>query len=135
MLVENALIPTGDQLRVVADDPRTEPIVMLNLLKFRAHAAYDDGRDAHLTGEQAYQRYADQMVPYVESRGARVLYQGNARALVVGAVGDVWDTVALVEYPSPRAFLEIAMAPEVHGFAVHREAGLEGQLLLMLEPR
>jgi hypothetical protein len=109
MLVENALIPTGDQLRLLADDPRTEPIVMLNLLKFRAHAVYADGRDAHLTG--------------------------NTRAMVVGAVGETWDTVALVEYPSPRAFLEIAMSPEVHGFAVHREAGLEGQLLLMLEPR
>jgi uncharacterized protein (DUF1330 family) len=135
MLVENALIPTGEQLGVVAGDQRTGPIVMLNLLKFRARAAYADGRDADCTGEQAYQRYADQMVPYVESRGGRLLYQGDARALVIGAVGEVWDTVALVEYPSPRTFLEIAMAPEVHAFAVHREAGLEGQLLLMLEPR
>jgi uncharacterized protein (DUF1330 family) len=135
MIVTNALIPTGEQLSALAADDRDEPIVMLNLLKFRATAAYDDGRDADLSGRDAYQRYADQMVPYVESRGGRVLFMGDVRALVVGAVADNWDTAALVQYPSPREFVQIAMSPEVHAFAFHREAGLEGQLLLMITQR
>lgn len=131
MHVANALTPNGDQISAIASYDRDEPIAMLNLLKFRTKAAYADGRDPDLSGEAAYQRYADLMIPFVESRGARVLYQGDVRLLAVGEVGDVWDTVAVVEYPSARVFLEIVMAPEVHAFAVHREAGLEGQLLLM----
>ncbi|MCW5893186.1 MAG: DUF1330 domain-containing protein [bacterium] len=135
MLVRNALLPTGDQLSAVAADGRDVPIVMLNLLKFHPRAQYPDGRDAHLTGEEAYQRYADLMVPFVESRGGRLLYQGRALGVVLGEVEEPWDLVGLVQYPSPRVFVEIATSAEVHGFGVHREAGLAGQLLVMLEPR
>jgi uncharacterized protein (DUF1330 family) len=135
MIVTNALIPTGEQLSALASDDRNDPIVMLNLLRFRAKAAYADGRDPELSGHDAYQRYADQMIPYVESRGGKVLFAGDVRALVVGEVAENWDMVAMVQYPSPREFAQIAMSPEVHAFAFHREAGLEGQLLLMLTPR
>ncbi len=135
MIVTNALIPNGEQISALAADDRPEPITMLNLLKFRAKAAYPDGRDPELSGRDAYQRYADRMVPYVESRGARVVFMGDIRALVVGEVGENWDTAALVQYPSAREFLSIAMSPEVHEFSVDREAGLEGQLLLMVGPR
>lgn len=135
MIVTNALIPNGEQISALAADDRPEPITMLNLLKFRAKAAYPDGRDPELSGRDAYQRYADRMVPYVESRGAHVVFMGDIRALVVGEVGENWDTAALVQYPSAREFLSIAMSPEVHEFSVDREAGLEGQLLLMVGPR
>lgn len=135
MLVRNAMLPTGEQLGAVAAERRDGPIVMLNLLRFHPHARYPDGRDAHLTGEEAYQRYADLMIPFVESRGGRLVYQGNALGLVLGEVEEPWDVVGLVEYPSPRAFVEIATSPEVLGFSVHREAGLAGQLLVMLATR
>lgn len=135
MRVRNALLPTGEQLAAVAADGRDEPIVMLNLLRFRPCAQYADGRDADLTGEQAYQRYADLMIPYVEACGGRVLYEGRPLGIVLGEVEDPWDAVALVQYPSPRAFVEIATSPAVQGFAVHREAGLAGQLLVMLATR
>lgn len=135
MIVTNALTPTGEQLAALLADDRPEPIVMLNLLKFRAQAAYADGRATQLSGQEAYQLYANRMIPYVESRGGKVLFMGDVRALVVGQVGENWDTCALVQYPSARDFVEIAMAPAVQEFAVDREAGLEGQLLLMIGPR
>lgn len=135
MIVTNALTPTGEQLAALLADDRPEPIVMLNLLKFRAQAAYADGRATQLSGQEAYQLYANRMIPYVESRGGKVLFTGDVRALVVGQVGEGWDACALVQYPSARDFVEIAMAPAVQEFAVDREAGLEGQLLLMIGPR
>ena len=42
---------------------------------------------------------------------------------------------ALVEYPSRKAFVEIAMSPEVAAIGVHRAAGLEGQWLLATTTR
>ena len=50
--------------------------------------------------------------------------------LVIGTAEEKWDTVAIVEYPSKEAFIEIATSVEVQGFGVHRSAGLAGQLLI-----
>jgi hypothetical protein len=36
----------------------------------------------------------------------------------------------MVEYPSRQAFIAVASSPEVKEAAVHRHAGLEGQLLI-----
>ena len=43
------------------------------------------------------------------------------------------DVAAIMEYPSRAAFLRIVTLPEVAEIGVHREAGLEGQLLIMTE--
>ena len=46
-------------------------------------------------------------------------------------VSDVeFDVVALMEYPSRKAFVEIVSAPEVQEFSKHRANGLEGQWLI-----
>jgi uncharacterized protein (DUF1330 family) len=71
----------------------------------------------------------------VERAGGRFLFAGDIRSVVVGDVSDVWDVVALVEYPSPEAFARIATSPEVAEIGVHRAAGLEGQLLIRVSQR
>jgi uncharacterized protein (DUF1330 family) len=70
------------------------------------------------------------MREYVEAHGGRILFLGEVGSLVVGEVEDLWDAVALVEYPSMEAFVQIATSPEVAAFGIHREAGLAGQLLI-----
>jgi uncharacterized protein (DUF1330 family) len=133
MRVENAVYPKGEQLQALIARNTTKPIVMLNLLKFKDKAVYKDGRATDLTGREAYQRYADLMVPFVISHGGRIVFTGEAKGQVIGEVGELWDTVALMEYPSAEEFAKIAMSPEVAGFGVHREAGLAGQLLIEVQ--
>lgn len=133
MKVENAVYPTRDQLQALIARNTKTPIVMLNLLKFKEKAVYKDGRATELTGREAYQRYADLMVPFVTSHGGHIVFSGEAKGQVIGEVGELWDTVALMEYPSAEAFAKIAMSPEVAGFGVHREAGLAGQLLIEVQ--
>jgi uncharacterized protein (DUF1330 family) len=113
----------------MADDSG-DPVVMLNLLKFRATAVYPDGRPTDLTGRQAYDLYAAAMQKVVEKNGGRLLFGGDVASLVIGQVGDLWDTCVLVEYPSAAAFAAIVTSPEVAEIGVHRAAGLEGQLLI-----
>jgi len=55
----NVLQPTGEQVRAFRDRQTGEPIVMLNLLKFKEKATYEDGRSSELTGLEAYQLYAE----------------------------------------------------------------------------
>jgi uncharacterized protein (DUF1330 family) len=133
--VENALYPTTEQIEVLGNDPSPQPIVMLNLLKFRARAQYPDGRKTDLTGAQAYMIYAEAMRTIVEGEGGKFLFAGDVKHLPIGAAEILWDVVGLVQYPSGAAFAKIATSPEVAKVGVHRAAGLEGQLLIAVSPR
>ncbi|MFM9862623.1 MAG: DUF1330 domain-containing protein [Micropepsaceae bacterium] len=130
MKVENAVYPKGEQLSEVIAKGSNGPIVMVNLLKFKGKSAYKDGRADDATGREAYDRYAEEMLPFVKAHGGRVIFVGPVKSLVIGNVEETWDAVALVEYPSSEAFVKIAMSPDVARFGVHREAGLAGQLLI-----
>ena len=130
MNVENALYPKQERLAALLANKSDRPIVMLNLLKFRDKAAYQDGRKSDLSGREAYMLYGEAMRKVVTREGGRFLFSGQILSLAIGIVEDLWDAVALVEYPSAAAFAEIATSPEVAEIGVHRAAGLAGQLLI-----
>lgn len=130
MKVENAVYPSAEQLTNAVTNGSRQPIVMVNLVKFKDKAVYADARASDLTGRAAYARYSVEMRAYVEAHGGRILFLGEVGSLVVGEVEELWDAVALVEYPSMEAFVQIATSPEVAEFGIHREAGLAGQLLI-----
>ncbi len=133
MKVENSVYPTADGIQALMRDKSSTRIAMLNLLKFREKAIYKDGRSDNISGREAYMRYANAMTKIVEREGGRILFTGRIAGLVIGAVEEVWDVAAIMEYPSRSAFQRIVTLPEVQEIGVHREAGLEGQLLIMTE--
>lgn len=132
MKVENAVAPTPDQLKALLDSDVEGPVSMLNLLKFKEQAEYADGRESDLTGQEAYGLYAAQMVPFVIAGGGRFTFSGEVRHLMLGDVGELWDSAAIVEYPSKEDFVKIVSDPKVAEFGVHRAAGLAGQLLIQV---
>ena len=117
-------IPGGaEQMNVEAlaafgADPDRGPVVMLNLLKFRP-----DG------GAERYAEYGAAVAPLLEEVGGRLIYAGSGRAALIGQ-GD-WDLVALVEYPSHRAFLQMILSNKYEKIAHLR---LEGLLRSELHP-
>ena len=127
-----ALYPTPEQIQELLKGPADQPVVMLNLLRFKDRASEPD---ADLTGEQAYMRYAADMTRYVTARGGRVIWTGRIDGQVIGTNAEGFHVAALMEYPSRQAFVEIATSPEVAKFGVHRTAGLEGQWLLATTTR
>lgn len=131
MQFENALRPDDRQMEAFferAGTGRDGPVVMVNLLKFRDRAAYPDGRDAHISGFEAYTRYGIAVKQIIERLGGRMLYVGAVDGLMIGECEELWDQVALVEYPSRASLLEMVNSPEYHAIEVHRDAGLLGQL-------
>ena len=127
-----ALYPTPEKIQTLLSGPADQPVVMLNLLRFKERAgAPDEG----LSGQQAYQRYAGEMVRFVESKGGRVIWSGSIDSQVIGDDGEGFHMAALMEYPSRKAFVEIATSQEVAAIGVHRSAGLEGQWLLATTTR
>ncbi len=135
MDVNNHVYPTHSRIEALLADDSTEPVVMLNLLKFRAKAEYADGRASDLSGREAYTLYGVAMKAIVENNGGQMLFGGDIASVVIGEVGEVWDTCVLVEYPSAAAFAKLIVSPEVMEAGVHRAAGLEGQLLLRVAQR
>jgi uncharacterized protein (DUF1330 family) len=104
------------------------PFVMVNLLKFKPFAEYPDGSDAQLSGREAYARYGVEVRKLIEGLGGRVRFSGAVSGLLLGEVEELWDVVALAEYPSLAAFRSMATSPEMHAIEHHRLAGLAGQL-------
>jgi uncharacterized protein (DUF1330 family) len=122
-----SVYPRKPQLEALLEGPPDEPVVMLNLLRFKQQAsAPDEG----LTGQEAYEKYGSAMRRLVEARGGRFLWMGRVTSQVIGSGAEGFHLAALVEYPSRKAFVEIATSPEVAEIGVHRAAGLEGQWLL-----
>ena len=128
--MNNVLQPTGEQVRAFRDRQTGEPIAMLNLLKFRAKAVYQDGRPSELSGAEAYQLYANAFREIMEPRGVRVLYSGEVKGLLIGEGDDLWDAVAIIQYPSTALMLEMLRDEGYQRAQLHRAAGLEGQLLI-----
>jgi uncharacterized protein (DUF1330 family) len=122
-----ALYPSPEQIQTLLAGPADEPVAMLNLLRFKPTA---DAPDDDVSGEEAYRRYAKPMVEFVKSKGARVLWSGHVTSQVIGTGAEGFHMIALVEYPSRAAFLQIATDPHVEQIGVHRAAGLEGQWLV-----
>lgn len=128
MKVENKIMPNEDQINGFMENPEIGPISMVNLLKYKKKAIYEDGRDTNLTGEEAYVLYASEVINFVEKYGGEFVFAGKVSRLMLGEVEDLWDAVAIAKYPNRKAMLDMTMDPGYQKIHVHRDAGLEGQL-------
>jgi uncharacterized protein (DUF1330 family) len=127
-----AITPDGAQLAQLVEDSQrlTGEVVMLNLLKYKERSGDGAG-----SGQDAYGRYADQVVQMVEAQGGTVVWMGTPDQVLIGdPEADAWDAVALVRYPSRTAFMEMASSAPYQEAHHHREAGLERTVLLPMTP-
>lgn len=106
-------------------DPAT-PVVMLNLMKFRALSLDGNGN-----GWDAYRRYSAHTVKLLKQRGATIIWAGDVRTVALGVVaeGD-WDYAALVWYPRPAAFVDMLTSDDYAIGNIDRENGCERHLIL-----
>ena len=135
MEVRNAVYPGPEQAGAFFGEPEDGPFVMVNLLKFRDRAEYPDGSDAHLSGREAYERYGAEVGKLIAALGGRIHFSGTVTGLMIGEVEELWDAVALAEYPSLAAFRSMATSAEMRAIERHRSAGLAGQLNIKTKPR
>ena len=128
MIVKNAVIPNEEQMAGFLEGDTETPIKMVNLLKFKDKADYKDGRQTSLSGKEAYQIYADEVQGHLEKVGGQSIFFGEVERLMLGEVEELWDWVAIAEYPSRKVMLEMVMDSEYQKSEEHRSAGLAGQL-------
>ncbi len=122
-----AQMPKPEQIETLMSGPNDTPVVMVNLLSFKENA--DEGNE-RMTGQESYGLYAEKMKTFVESKGGRFIWSGQVDSMVIGESDVEFQVVALVEYPSRKAFLEIASSAHVAEIGQDRKKGLVGQWLI-----
>ena len=128
MEVKNSVIPNKDQMDEFLEGDIESLISMVNLLKFKEKAEYEDGRDTNLSGKEAYMIYGIEVQEHLKKVGGEIVFGGEISRLMLGEVEDLWDNVAVARYPSRTAMLEMMMDPDYQESEKHRSAGLLGQL-------
>ena len=128
MKVVNKVYPDKEQIKGFMEPVSEGPICMVNLLKFKDKAAYEDGRDTDLTGREAYALYEEGVKKLLQEIGGGIGFEGDVARLALGEVEELWDVVALAVWPSRQAMFEVMQSPEMQAISVHRSAGLAGQL-------
>ncbi|MGI9328664.1 MAG: DUF1330 domain-containing protein [Pseudomonadales bacterium] len=135
MEVNNKVVPSEEQLKGFTAPGHDGPIYMLNLLKFKDKAEYADGRETDMTGAEAYAIYGAEVVGHLAKVGGAPMFSARVERLMLGEVEELWDTAAIAMYPSRKAMLDMISSPDYQASAVHRAAGLAGQLNIeLVEP-
>ena len=112
------------------------PVVMLNMLRFRAEAEYPAGSGhTPCSGREAYRRYIEVAERYVQGVGGKRIWLGGAPQTLIGPAHETWDEVFLVEYPSRTAFLTMVADSGYRAITVHRTAALADSRLVALTPQ
>jgi uncharacterized protein (DUF1330 family) len=113
-----AVNPTGKDLKRFVEEAPDEPVVMLNLLRFR-----EDG------GRERYAAYLAHFREQAAALGATVVYCGEGTTPLVAEDGQAWDAVLLASYPSRRAFSDMVRDPDYQaGTHLRTEALVEAVL-------
>jgi uncharacterized protein (DUF1330 family) len=118
-----AVDPRGADLKRYLAEDAGGPVVMLNLLRFRA----DGGRERYLEYVEHFRATA---APF----GAEVLYAGEGSTALVADPGQDWDAVLLVRYPSRQAFSDMVRDPAYGGGTHLRSEALEEAVLQATVP-
>lgn len=124
--------PSRERYVEFRDMPRRGVLHMLNLVKFRARAAYPDGRDA--TGAEAYAAYGRESQPVFARVGGRIAWRGTFEFNLIGPAEESWDEVFVAEYPSMDAFVEMLRDPVYREAVKHRQAAVEDSRLIRCAP-
>jgi uncharacterized protein (DUF1330 family) len=120
----SAIRPTKEQILELINAPDEGPVMMLNLLKF-----------APKSGAGEYNKYGDKVVRMVEATGGKVLWMGKVDQTLIGPVDETWDAIALVQYPSRKAFIEMTSTKDYDAAHEHRASGLERTVVLACTQR
>jgi len=129
MDVRNEVFPSDPaRMTQILEKGPDGPIFMVNLLKFKEKAEYDDGRETDLSGRDAYMIYGRAVAGILPKFGGRAVFAADVTFLALGEVEELWDEVAIAMYPSRADMVRMSLSEEWREAAIHRSAGLKGQL-------
>lgn len=124
--------PTREQFDEFKALPRDTPIMMLNLIRLKETATYEDGETC--TGAEAYRRYGELSGPIFRELGGKIIWRGRQECMVTGPDDKQWDIAFVAQYPNAGAFLAMVTNPDYQAVVKHRTAGVLDSRLIRFAP-
>ncbi|MCG6856472.1 MAG: DUF1330 domain-containing protein [Salaquimonas sp.] len=131
--MEHFVDPDRERFGQFKDLPREGRIHMLNLVRLKKMAVYEDG--TMVTGEEAYGAYARESGPIFQRLGGRIAWSGKFELTLIGPADERWDLCFIAEYPSAEAFITMLRDPDYRKAVRHRQAAVETSRLIRMRPR
>lgn len=116
-----------DAVERMAAAETDDPVVMLDLLRYRVQAEDGHGVDG-MTGQAAYREYGKRIAELNPRFGGEPIWMGRAGDLVID--DEEWDIVILVRYPTRRHFVAMLADPDDQAIAPIRSAALADSRLI-----
>ncbi|MEM8749307.1 MAG: DUF1330 domain-containing protein [Pseudomonadota bacterium] len=131
--MSNYIDPDRDHFRKIMELDLTHSVDMLNLVKLKEKATYEDGREA--TGAEAYAAYGKESGPLFQGVGGEIVWSGKPEFLVIGPGDESWDLAFVARYPTGQAFLDMVLSPGYQAIVFHRQAAVKTSRLLRTKTR
>jgi len=120
MQLTNQVIATKEQIQNLMNYPADKPVVMLNILRFKAKTG--NGKES---GVEAYMRYGKNVFPLLTGVGGKIIYQGEIAQTIIGDAQNQPHLILLVEYPSVQHFIKMVTSEAYQKIKHDREIALE----------
>jgi hypothetical protein len=119
-------------MRLATTPPAEDgPVWMVNLMKYRELAQYEDGRESTLSGKEADDEYAP--LESLAAIGAKPVFFGDVDQQLLGE-DPIWDRIGVVKYPTRRSFIEMQSRPEFQRSHAHKDAGMDQTIVMGCRP-
>ena len=110
--------------------PDGHPFAIINLLLYKDWAEYPEGTVTEkLSGKQAYERYSELSIPFVNKVGGVPMWRGTFGVNLIGPDDEEWDEVLIMQYPKRSAFEEMLADPDYKAILYHRTAAVKDSRL------
>ena len=101
------------KLKTFLEWPEDTPVCMVNILRFK------DGK------ERAYKNYSREVFKLVEKIGGKIVFSSKLDSMLIGEIPKDYHQIAIVEYPSRKAFIEMSSSEEYEKIHHFRKEGPE----------
>ena len=128
----NFVDPDRERFGLFKALPREGIIHMLNLVRLKETAVYEDG--TMVTGAEAYAAYSRESGPIFRRLGGRIVWSGNFELTLIGPEDERWDICFIAEYPSAEAFISMLRDADYREAVRHRQAAVETSRLIRIRP-
>jgi hypothetical protein len=119
-------------LRLATTPPELDgPVWMVNLMSYRERADYGDAGGPDVSGREADDLYAP--LGPLRAVGAEVVFVAEVDQQLLGGE-PAWDRVAVVRYPTRRAFIDMQGRDDFRQQHVHKEAGMASTIVMGGQP-
>ncbi len=129
----NYVDPDKERFTLFKGLDRDRPIHMLNLVRLKAEAIYEDWTKT--IGREVYAAYGRESLPVLQRVGGGVVWSGDFELTLIGSDSERWDIAFIAEYPSGQAFIDMLRDPEYRAVVKHRQASVETWRLFRMRPK